>query len=470
MALRGREAVRLEPRRRGRLPWPALGALLLAALVGAGAVLWIRVGPEPVVTIGSDLPGIGPRTVVTSVAEAGGRGLGSIRVELVQEGESTLLAERINRPPGAWSLGGSPVTEATLEVEVGRESTPDLVEGEATVRVTVERPGTLLRRPSPRVAELVLPVRFRPPELGAVRVTATPTQAGSGVLRYLVGESATESGVEAGDYRFPGHPLPGGGPGERFVLFGVPYDSADPSLFRLVARDELGNEASARFLGAVEPSPLRSSTIRLSDGFMARVVPAIMSRTPELEDRGSLLDNYLMLNRDLRRMNAERLIEIASRSAPRQLWSGPFRQMPNTQVMDRFATRRQYLYEGRVVDTQDHLGFDLASRVQDDVPAANSGVIAMTEYLGIYGNTVIVDHGYGLQTLYSHLSRIDVETGQEVEAGERLGLSGETGMAGGDHLHFAVLLGGLPVDPLEWFDAKWIRDHVGGVLPLEGSG
>ena len=445
-------------------------AILVAVLVAAGALLWVRIGPEPVVTIRSDLPGIGPRTVVTSVAEAGGRGLGSIRVELIQDGESLLLEERSHRPPGPWSLGGNPVSEATLEVEVGRVPTPSMVEGEATVRVTVERPGTLLRRPRPRVAELTLPVRFRPPELNSVRVTATPTQSGSGVLRYLVGDGAVESVVEAGPYRFPGHPLPGGGPQERFVLFGVPYDSADPSPFRLVARDELGNEASVRFLRAVEPSPLRSSTIRLSDGFMARVVPAIMSRTPELEDRGSLLANYLMLNGDLRRMNAERLVEVASSSVPRQLWSGAFLQMRNTQVMDQFATRRQYVYEGRVVDSQDHLGFDLASRVQDDVPAANSGVVVMTEYFGIYGNTVIVDHGYGLQTLYSHLSRIDVETGQSVDTGERLGLSGETGLAGGDHLHFAVLLGGLPVDPLEWFDAKWIRDHVGAVLPLQGSG
>lgn len=442
----------------------------MAVLVSAGAVLWIRIGPEPVVTIGSDLPGIGPRTVVKSVAEAGGRGLGSIRVELIQGGAPELLEERLHRPPGPFSLGGQPVAEATIEVAVGRESTPGLVEGEATVRVTVERPGTLLRRPRPRVAELTLPVRFRPPELGSVRVTAAPTQSGSGVLRYLVGDSAVESGVEVGPYRFPGHPLPGGGPRERFALFGVPYDSADPSPFRLVARDELGNEANVRFPGEVEPSPLRSSTIRLSDGFMARVVPAIMSHTPELQDRGSLLDNYLMLNGELRRMNAERMVEIAADSAPRQLWSGPFRQMRNTQVMDRFATRRQYLYEGRVVDTQDHLGFDLASRVQDDVPAANSGVVVLTEYFGIYGNTVIVDHGYGLQTLYSHLSRIDVEAGQEVEAGQRLGLSGQTGLAGGDHLHFAVLLGGLPVNPLEWFDARWIRDHVGAVLPLGGGG
>ena len=467
MPLSDRQAARLGSPRRRRLPVAATAAILVVVVLGAVAILWLRVGPEPEVTMTSDLPGIGPRTIVTATARAGGRGLGSIRVEVIQDGESLLLEERALTPPGPWSFGGDPVREAVLETEVGRDRVPDLVEGFSVVRVTVERPGTLLRRPPPHVAELSLPVRLRPPTLGSVGVTATPTQSGSGVLRYTVGASAVESGVEVGDYWFPGYLLPGGGVRDRFVLFGVPYDSADPSTFRLVARDDLGNEARVPFLGKIEPSPLNSSTIRLSDSFMARVVPAIMARTPDLPDRGGLLENYLMLNGELRQMNAVRLIELASGSVSRQLWSGPFRQMRNTQVMDRFATRRQYLYEGRVVDTQDHLGFDLASRLQDEVPASNAGVVVFAEYLGIYGNTVVVDHGYGLMTLYSHLSRMDVEVGQEVAAGERLGLSGETGMAGGDHLHFAVLVGGLPVNPLEWFDAKWIRDHIGGVLPLE---
>ncbi len=445
----------------------ATTSVLAAGLVAAAAVLSFRVAPEPEVTLTPDLPGIGPRTMVTASARAGGRGLGGIRVEVIQGEESLLLEERAHRPPGPWSFGGEPVREATLEIEVGRERAPNLVEGEAIVRATVERPGTLLRRPPPHVAELSLPVRLRPPTLGSLQVTATPTQSGSGVLRYTVDASAVESGVEVGDYWFPGYREPGGEVQDRFVLFGVPYDSADPSSFRLVARDELRNEARVPFLSVIEPSPLESSTIRLGDSFMARVVPKIMARTPALTDRGGLLDNFLMLNGELRQANAAQLIELASGSAARQLWNGPFRQMRNTQVMDRFAARRQYLYEGRVVDTQDHLGLDLASRLQDEVPASNAGVVVLAEYLGIYGNSVVVDHGYGLQTLYSHLSRIDVEVGQEVAANELLGLTGQTGMAGGDHLHFAVLLGGLPVDPLEWFDARWIRDHVGAVLPLE---
>jgi len=452
--------------RRGRLAIPLV--VLAAVLVVAAVVAWVRVGPVPAVAITSDLPGIGPATVVTMVAEAEGRGLGPIRVELVQGDQVLLLDERLHRPPGAFSLRGKPVAQAELSVTVGKEATPSLVEGEATVRVTVERPGTILRRPSPAVAERTLPVRFRPPALSEIRVTATPTQSGSGIVRYVVGEGAVENGVRLNDLWFPGFPVGGEEPGERFVLFGVPHDDTAPSSFRLIARDELGNEANTAFLYVVEPSPPRESTIRLSEGFMERVVSEILPRTPELADRGSLLDNYLMLNGDLRRMNARRMVDLAAGSAARQLWKGPFRQMRNTQLMDDFAARREYYFDGRVVDTQVHLGFDLASRLQDDVPASNSGVVVLAEYLGIYGNTVIVDHGYGLQSLYSHLSRVDVSVGQAVEAGDRLGLTGQSGMAGGDHLHFALLVGGLPVNPREWFDAKWIRDHVGSVLPLEG--
>ncbi len=70
--------------------------------------------------------------------------------------------------------------------------------------------------------------------------------------------------------------------------------------------------------------------------------------------------------------------------------------------------------------------------------------MVLAEFLGIYGNCVIVDHGMGLQSLYAHLSTIDVQVGQTVEQGQTLGRSGATGLAGGDHLHFTMLLGGRP--------------------------
>jgi murein DD-endopeptidase MepM/ murein hydrolase activator NlpD len=102
------------------------------------------------------------------------------------------------------------------------------------------------------------------------------------------------------------------------------------------------------------------------------------------------------------------------------------------------------------------------------VPAANAGVVAFAGPLTIYGNTVIVDHGLGLQTLYAHLSSIDVKAGDKVDKGQPLGRTGATGLAIGDHLHFEVLIAGVSVTPLEWWDPAWIRERVN--RPLKQAG
>ena len=94
------------------------------------------------------------------------------------------------------------------------------------------------------------------------------------------------------------------------------------------------------------------------------------------------------------------------------------------------------------------------------MPAGNHGVVAFAGPLGIYGNTVVIDHGLGVFSLYGHLSELSVEAGGRVQKGESVGRTGQSGLAGGDHLHFSMLVHGEFVDPLEWFDAKWIREHL----------
>jgi murein DD-endopeptidase MepM/ murein hydrolase activator NlpD len=289
-------------------------------------------------------------------------------------------------------------------------------------------------------------------------------QGGSEAVVYRVGETAVRDGVRAGEWWFPGHPLPGGGERDRFALFAVPYDVGEEARVRLVAVDDVGNESAAAFINRFFEKPVKTDTIRVSDGFMQKVVPAILAQTPEIEDRGNLLETYLAINGELRDANAQVLVDLAESSAPSFLWSKRFLQMPNTQVMSTFAERRTYIYDGRPVDEQTHLGYDLASTRRASVPAANDGVVLLARYFGIYGNAVVIDHGYGLMTLYGHLSSIAVAEGEQVERGQSIGRSGETGLAGGDHLHYTVLLQGLPVDPVQWWDAHWIRDRLSSKL------
>ena len=142
------------------------------------------------------------------------------------------------------------------------------------------------------------------------------------------------------------------------------------------------------------------------------------------------------------------------------LWREAFAQMGNTQVESRFADQRTYFFDNKEIDRQVHLGFDLASVQHAPVHAANSGVVVFAAFLGIYGNCVILDHGLGVQSLYAHLSLIGVKEGDKVEKGAELGRTGITGLAGGDHLHFTMLLQGTPVNPVEWWDPHWMQDRV----------
>src|SRR5690606_30994836 len=123
---------------------------------------------------------------------------------------------------------------------------------------------------------------------------------------------------------------------DRFALFAVPYDMNDASGVVLVASDAAGNEAQARFIDKFFPKPLRTDTIRLDDGFMQKVTTEIMTQSPDLADKGNLLDNYLQINRDLRRKNMEFRQEIASNTQPAFLWRETFLPMVNTAIKASF--------------------------------------------------------------------------------------------------------------------------------------
>lgn len=450
-------------RGRKRPPVLVITGLLVTAVL---ALALLRVGTEPTLKIEPTLPGIGPSTPVEAVARVGGRGLGSVRLELVQGEQVTLLAESQHQPRPFWAFWGPRETEAILRTTVGKSTHDALEPGQATLRLVAERAGTWLRHPDATVLEKVLPVKLVPPTVEVVTRPVRIHQGGTAVVVYRIGDDAVRDGVAVGELWFPGFPLPGqaapGGDGskERFAFFAAPHDLDDGAALRLVAYDVLGNQASFPVVDEYRPRVLTTDTIDLSDGFMERVVPAIRAQTPGLEDHGDLLENYLAINRDLRRTNAGELVALATESRPEMLWRGTFLQLPSSRAMAPFADRRTYRYQGRDVDQQDHLGFDLASVRRAPVPAANHGVVALARFFGIYGNTVVIDHGYGLMSLYSHLSSITAAEGDRIDKGQEIGRTGQTGLAGGDHLHFSMLVQGTRVDPLEWWDRRWIESRI----------
>ena len=455
----------------GMMPRVLLVIALLCGLVLAlrGA---FRAGPAPEIAITSATKAIGARTPISVTATEATRGLTGVTVELVQGDRKETLVAKTYTPESPWAFWGSKTGNDAIKLEVGRDVQKNLKPLPATIRVTATRADSWLRHPDPVVKELVLPVRLTPPSIAVVSSFTYVSQGGCEAVVYRVGETSVKDGVRAGAWFFPGFPLPGGGPQDRFALFAVPYDMGDALQVKLVAEDEVGNAASASMIDKFFPRPLHRDTIPLDDAFLGKVVPSILSQTPELVDKGSLLANYLQINRDLRKTDNAQLVALAASSQPRFLWSHPFQPMGSTKVMAHFADRRSYVYRGSAVDQQDHLGLDMAGVAHAPIPAANDGVVVLAKFFGIYGNAVVVDHGYGLMSLYGHLSAIDVKEGQTVTRGQILGRTGDTGLAGGDHLHFAILLHGLPVSPVEWWDPHWLTDRIarklGHAFPFAG--
>ncbi len=445
--------------------WLKLLALLLAAFVLAAlAAVTLRTGPPPNVEIVTDAKAIGPTTPVRVRAQAGGRGLAGLRLEIEQQGRVQVVETREHHPPVAWRPWAAATTQDEIRADVGHRARAGLVEGEAILRVVAERAPTWLMRPAPVVRELRLPVRLTPPSLSLVSSQHYVMQGGAGVVVYRVGPSTVRDYVTAGDWRFPGSALPGGTADERVALFGVPWNLEDASTLRVVAEDDAGNRGSATFVDRYTRRPPARDRINLDDGFLNKVVPEIREHTPGLASKGSLLDDYLQINRELRAANAAELKQLAERSAASFPWSEPFLPLRNGKVMSAFADQRTYVYGGRDVDQQTHLGFDLASTARERGPGVQPG------------------HGRA-RALLRHLRkqradrprprpddalgpslRDPVKEGQQVERGAVIGRSGSTGLAGGDHLHFTTLVHGLPVNPIEWWDGKWIRDRVSSKL------
>jgi len=450
-------------------------ALLVIVLV-CGLVVVLRgafrAGPAPEIAIEPAARAIGARTPVTVTAAETTRGLTGVKVEFVQGDRAETLVAKTYAPESPWAFWGTKTESDAIKFELGRDVQKNLKQLPATIRVTATRAGSWLRHPGPVVKDLVLPVRLTPPSLAVVSSFTYVSQGGCEAVVYRVGETSVKDGVKAGAWFFPGFPLPGGGPQDRFALFAVPYDLGETSQVKLIAEDDVGNTASASMIDKFFPRPLRRDTIPLDDAFLGKVVPSILSQTPDLADKGDLLANYLQINRELRKTDNAQLAALAKSSQPRFLWTRPFQPMGSTKVMAHFADRRSYIYRGSAVDQQDHLGLDMAGVSHAPIPAANDGVVVLATFFGIYGNAIVVDHGYGLMSLYGHLSAIDVKEGQTVTRGQILGRTGDTGLAGGDHLHFAILLQGLPVSPVEWWDAHWLTDRIarklGRAFPFSG--
>jgi len=341
-----------------------------------------------------------------------------------------------------------------------------LKSGDARITITAARTGPFGLRRQVSAATRSFQVRLEPPRVAVLSTHHFVNLGGAEAVVYRVTPADVVSGVKVGEDEYPGFALSGAGvsadPSIKIAFFALLFDQDVNTPFTVFARDEAGNGASAPLDAKVFSKNFRRSRIEVAQPFLQRAVPAILQNTPGFtaSNPSDLLQSFLEINRDLRQKNAQQIAALAKSTAKEMLWQGAFLQLGNSQVESLFADHRTYFYENKEIDQQVHLGFDLAVTSAVPVVAANKGRVVNADFLGIYGNCVILDHGMGVQSLYAHLSSIDVKVGDTVEKGQTLGRSGMTGLAGGDHLHFTMLVNGHPVNAVEWWDAHWIEDRV----------
>ncbi len=433
--------------------------IVLVAIVVLALVLLLALSSTPVVALPA-LNALGQATPLTLQVSAP-HGVRTVTVSVEQNGVLYPVWER--KQPARRIIWQRHVADGSWSFTAGTKSTPQLKDGKA--KLIVEATSNDFRGSTAR-AERELMVVTKPPSISVDSDQHYLYLGMADLVTYQVSGNWTEAGVRVGDQTFRSWPMPGGKPG-FFSLFAFAWNMPSGTAPLVYATSAAGNQVTSGMVFEFpkkEQPKYRVRDLPLDDKFIQKAIN-------ELDPNGSgdPIARFLKINGEVRRANNQTLSDLRLKTEARFLWSQPFRQQPNSKVESNFADVRNYLYQGKKIDQQVHLGYDLSVTQHVGVEASNDGRVVYAAPLGIYGNCIVVDHGYGLQSIYGHLSEIAVHEGDLVKRGQIMGKSGMTGLAGGDHIHFSMQLDGVQIDPREWWDAHWIQDHITKRVSLGGN-
>ena len=237
--------------------------------------------------------------------------------------------------------------------------------------------------------------------------------------------------------------------------------------FNLIAIDKAGNKTITKIPLYIQGLKTKNDIIEISENFIESVSSSVLEQSG-VDIPIELPKRFIEQNRVLREKNVNFLRELSLKHMDRSKIDDfkiiPFKRLRGSRTAAGFAEKRSYLFHGEKIDEAWHLGMDWASVKKATIKTSNSGKVIYNEYLGIYGNTIIIDHKMGLASLYAHVSSSNVELGDEVKAKKKIANTGSTGAVMGDHLHFGILVQGIEVNPLEWMDKNWIKSRITKIL------
>jgi murein DD-endopeptidase MepM/ murein hydrolase activator NlpD len=434
----------------------AIGCLIF--ILPLAWLLQVRLeGQPPTLELDLVSPYIGASQEITIAVSDSKSGLRRLWVGLLKDGKEVVL--HAGDFPSAGLLSGGSLKETSIKIGV---APPKLgfSDGEAILRMVVQDYSWRdWWEGNKTYIEKKVTIDTQPPTIEVLSRAHNINQGGAGLVIFRTSETCSQSGVQVGDKFFPGHGGFFADPLVYLTYIALGYQQGRDTDIRVRAVDPAGNLAESNFYHHIRRKVFRKDKINISDGFLSSKLPEFSSQISQGASK-SPVDKFLEINRELRTANYQKISAVCQNPDQKMYWQGSFLRLPNSASRARFADHRTYYYKGNEIDQQVHLGIDLASVSNSPVPASNTGAVTFAQPLGIYGKTVILDHGYGLFSMYSHLSQIAVQVGDRVARGDNLGRTGSTGMAGGDHLHFGMLINDTFVNPVEWWDLKWIQNNV----------
>ena len=438
--------------------------LVIGGLAYGGAYVYAGTQQGPAIEVKAPEKYVGQSTPLEFSVETPDGRFTKIDAVLEQQGERMTVFSTDPTHQPASEVKQESSNRIYVMRQIGKQTLPNLKQGPAKLTITASRPVVYGIRTAETSVTRDLEVRLDPPRVGVLSLHHFINHGGPEFVVFRATPADVAAGVRVSNVEYPafaGSAVGVQDPAVRIAFFILSYDQDRNVPISVFARDVAGNLVTADVDRKIFPKPFAKSRIEIDDAFLQRVVPAIAQNTPGAGiDTNDLVKGFLTINRDLRRQNNQTIAELAKKTRPEMMWREAFAALRNTAIESRFADYRTYFYKGKEIDQQVHLGFDLASLQRAPVTSSNRGVVVFANYLGIYGNCVIIDHGLGVQSLYGHLSTIDVKEGDTVEKNQTIGRTGATGLAGGDHLHFTLLINGVAVNPIELWDPHWMEDRV----------
>lgn len=438
---------RLPSWRRNRL-YAGITGLIIVLL--AGGIFFLTIGErgKPIITVSPTATQIGQKAIFTITFADDNSGLLDATITISQHNRTHTLFKEEYR--------GEKVTKKSISFLV-EPRLLKLGDGPATLSISAHD-NSVWKNHS--VLNMMITIDVTPPQIFLLTPTTYIKPGGTGMVLLRTSEPVTRAGIMVNDEFFPAFPITINGKGTYVAYFALPIDiPSERATLNMCVQDRAGNEALGAVPHTVLKRTFRHDKLTLSDQFLQSKMPEFATLNPSLKDKDPL-SIFIYVNTDMRAENDRIIRSLCQQSELQQLWDGPFLRMKNASPMAQFGDRRTYIYHGKEVGTSVHLGVDLASTAQAPIEAANNGRVVFCGTLGIYGNTIILDHGQGIFSLYGHLSAITAKRGEMVNKGTPIGASGQTGLAAGDHLHFSILVNGRFVDPREWWDAHWIADNI----------